>query len=160
MRELRCATGGGARPGISPSAAVCQCDGIGPAQAPTEKVEEQPVVYSSALAKLRAKKMSKNKAPPNHPPSLLSLPFKPPENFLPAVTPILKPPNARPSVGEIAEEDFNLRAYRGWDQLLSRDWKYHMDDMFKELWVSQFSRLMQLSKTRYTSKVNCQSRFT
>ena len=33
----------------------------GPAQAPTEKVEDsQPVVYSSALAKLRAKKMSKN----------------------------------------------------------------------------------------------------
>ena len=108
-------------------------------------------VYSSALAKLRAKKAAKNRqsGKGNNPPSLLTTNFLPPENIREIGKDPLPP---RPFEDQMhnqripepiieprySEDQFIGRTLKSWSRLLDTHWKTYMDDMFKELWVSPF----------------------
>lgn len=117
----------------------------------SKPVAEAAPVYSSALAKLRAKKAAKakqrggNQPPPSllslnvenpsqPPPSLLSLNFENPTEFLPQNFEPL-PPRPFENV-EVIEKNMHSRIFRAWEKLLERYWPRLMEEMFNEIWVS------------------------
>ncbi len=84
-----------------------------------KQAQPEPV-YSSALAKLRAKKAARQQAKAQIP-NLMDLP--------------LQPQISGPE--KSSEEVFNARPIKAWHDLLEKHWGRYMRDMFEELWNKQ-----------------------
>ena len=92
--------------------------------------------YSSALAKLRAKKAARNAQQGGNLLSMHPPPFGGPSHIPSLMDMKTAPPASNISERIDREAEFNSRFLRRWDDIMHRNWQHCMDKMYDELWVS------------------------
>ena len=116
---------------------------------PSEEPVEQPQ-YSSALAKLRAKKAAKNAAN-KKPVPLMDVNT---DQMVLDQAPYFEYDQFKNRAAEI-EGKFTRRSLEAWKNIHHRRWDDLMKDMFAELWVSQFLLFLSPLKQSQKSERKC-----
>ena len=109
------------------------------APAPLPSNQGEPV-YSSAMAKIRAKRAAKaaEQARQNQPAANQPNSYNSYENQNQTTSGFVDPFNRpRPENSRVnVEREFNGRSFDNWNRVHARYWKSYMEEMFNELWVS------------------------
>ena len=123
-------------------------DYAAPAGAPAPSNQGEPV-YSSAMAKIRAKRAAKaaeqarqNQPTANQPTANYNSYENQNQTTSGFVDPFNRPLPPRPEkirenvARGMIEREFNGRSFDNWNRVHARYWKSYMEEMFNELWVS------------------------